>query len=209
MFWNFLTDILKLAPRQIWAVEQQIHYFTEIFSSFSPKKIIASFLAIIELCGVTIFDMPSTPRGPELNLSGYSLVFEDEFEGTALNTDVWEYRGSGPRRGGFNSESQVKVENGNMIMTGEYLTDGEYGEGCYKSYRNSFCHGWGSMPAEWLIRQVCGIEFLDSRTIRFSPDLCGLEWIEAEFPAADGMIRVSLSADKQELSVPDGIIVKR
>lgn len=145
MFWNFLTDILKLAPRQIWAVEQQIHYFTEIFSSFSPKKIIASFLAIIELCGVTIFDMPSTPRGPELNLSGYSLVFEDEFEGTALNTDVWEYRGNGPRRGGFNAESQVKVENGKMIMTGDYQTDGTYGEGWYTGMiklKQRYCKGY-------------------------------------------------------------------
>ena len=88
MFWNFLTDVLKLAPRQIWGVEQQIHYFTEIFTSFSPKKIIASILAIIELFGLTILDYPTTPRGQELDLTGYSLVFEDEFEGTELNTDV-------------------------------------------------------------------------------------------------------------------------
>lgn len=145
MFWNFLTDVLKLAPRQIWGVEQQIYHLTEIFTSFSPKKIIASFLAIIELFGLTILDYPTTPRGQELDLSGYTLVFEDEFNGTQLNTDVWEYRGSGPRRGGFNAESQVRLENGNMIMTGDYQTDGTYGEGWYTGMiklKERYCKGY-------------------------------------------------------------------
>lgn len=145
MFETFLTEVLKLAPRQMWGVEQQLHYLTEIFTSFSPKKIIASILAIIELFGLIILDMPTTPRGEELDLTGYSLVFEDEFEGNALNTDVWEYRGLGARRGGFNASSQVRVENGNMIMTGEYLTDGEYGEGWYTGMiklKERYCKGY-------------------------------------------------------------------
>ncbi len=148
MFETFLTEVLKLAPRQLWGIEQQMYYFTEIFTSFSPKKIIASILAIIELLGLTILDLPTTPRGQELDLTGYSLVFEDDFNGTELDTDVWEYRGSGPRRGGFNGESQVKVENGNMIMTGEYLTDGDYGEGWYTGMiklRERYCKGYFEM----------------------------------------------------------------
>lgn len=145
MFQTFLVEVLKLAPRQLWGVEQQLYYLTEIFSLFSLKKIVASILAIIELCGLTIFDLPTTPRGDALDLSGYSLVFEDEFEGTELNTDVWEYRGSGPRRGGFNAESQVRIEDGNMIMTGEYLTDGTYGEGWYTGMiklKERYCKGY-------------------------------------------------------------------
>ncbi len=131
MFETFLTEVLKLAPRQMWGVEQIAVYFAQIFTSFSPKKIIASFLAIIELFGLVILDKPTTPRGPEIDLNGYSLVFMDEFNGTELNTNVWDYRGSGPRRGGFNAESQVKVGGGKMTITGEYLTDGTYGEGWY------------------------------------------------------------------------------
>ncbi len=145
MFETFLTEVLKLAPRQIWGVEQQLYYLTEIFTSFSPKKIIASLLAIIELFGLTLFDLPTTPRGEALDLNGYSLVFEDEFNGTQLNTDAWEYRGSGPRRGGFNAESQVRLENGNMILSGEYLTDGEYGEGWYTGMvklKERYCKGY-------------------------------------------------------------------
>ncbi len=145
MFEMFLTEVLKLAPRQMWGVEQQIYHLSQIFTSFSLKKIIASFLAIIELCGLTILDYPTTPRGQELDLTGYNIVFEDEFEGDSLNTDVWEYRGSGPRRGGYNAESQVKVENGNLIITGEYLTDGQYGEGWYTGMiklKERYCKGY-------------------------------------------------------------------
>lgn len=145
MFETFLTEVLKLAPRQLWGVEQQWFYLTEIFTSFSLKKIVASFLAIIELCGLTVLDLPTTPRGEALDLTGYSLVFEDEFDGNELNTKVWEYRGSGPRRGGFNAESQVRVENGNMIMTGDYQTDGMYGEGWYTGMiklKERYCKGY-------------------------------------------------------------------
>ncbi len=145
MFKTFLTDVIMLAPRQMWGVEQQIYYLKQIFTSFSPKKIIASILAIIEICGLTILDLPTTPRGQELDLTGYSVVFEDNFNGNQLNTDVWEYRGSGPRRGGYNAESQVRVENGNLIISGEYLTDGAYGEGWYTGMiklRERYCRGY-------------------------------------------------------------------
>lgn len=145
MIEKFLVEVLKLAPRQMWGAEQLGFYLSEIFTSFSPKKIIASVLAVFEMLGLVIFDTPTTPRGPELDLTGYELVFEDEFEGDTLNTDVWEYRGSGPRRGGFNAESQVRVENGNMIMTGEYLTDGTYGEGWYTAMiklKERYCKGY-------------------------------------------------------------------
>lgn len=145
MLQTFLGEILKLAPRQIWGVEQQLYYLGEIFTSFSLKKIIASFLAVIELFGLTVFDLPTTPRGQTLDLSGYSVAFEDDFEGTELNTDVWEYRGSGARRGGFNAESQVRVENGNMILTGDYQTDGTYGEGWYTGMvklKERYCRGY-------------------------------------------------------------------
>ncbi|MBQ9851061.1 MAG: glycoside hydrolase family 16 protein [Clostridia bacterium] len=145
MIEKFLVEVLKLAPRQMWGVEQLGYYLSEIFTSFSPKKIIASVLAVFEMLGLVIFDTPTTPRGAELDLTGYQLVLEDQFEGDSLNTDIWEYRGSGPRRGGFNAESQVRVEDGKMIMTGEYLTDGTYGEGWYTAMiklRKRYCKGY-------------------------------------------------------------------
>ncbi|MBO4797848.1 MAG: family 16 glycosylhydrolase, partial [Candidatus Methanomethylophilaceae archaeon] len=66
-----------------------------------------------------------------LKQQGYEKVFVDEFDGDALNLDVWDYRANGARRGGYNAASQVSVEDGNLVLTGEYRTDGEYGEGWY------------------------------------------------------------------------------
>lgn len=145
MFEKFLTETLKLAPRQMWGVEQMGIHFKKLFSAKSVKAAIACIVAIAECFGLAILDLPTTPRGQELDLSGYALVFEDEFEGNTLNTDVWQYRGSGPRRGGFNAESQVRVEDGNMIITGDYQTDGTYGEGWYTGMvklKERYCKGY-------------------------------------------------------------------
>ena len=145
MLRTFLTEVLKLAPRQMWGVEQQAFYLKEIFTSFDFKRIIAGIVAFFELFGLTILDLPTTPRGEALDLTGYSIVFEDEFDGTELNTDVWQYRSNGARRGGFNAPSQVTIEDGNMIITAEYLENGEYGEGWYAgmvSLRERYCKGY-------------------------------------------------------------------
>ncbi len=107
-----------------------------VISSLTPesidlKKIIAGILVVIELFSSAAFKTSVHPFGQEVDLSEYNLVFSDEFDGSELNTDVWYTRGNGPRRCGYNAASQVKVENGNLVITGEYLTDGEYGEGWY------------------------------------------------------------------------------
>lgn len=145
MFETILTEVFKLAPRQVWGFNQLVAMISELVSSFSMKKLAASLLAMLEMLGLILLDTPTTPRGEELDLSGYSLVFEDEFEGDSLNTDVWEYRSSGARRGGYNAEGQVRVEDGNMIMTAEYLNDGAYGEGWYAgmiSLSERYCKGY-------------------------------------------------------------------
>lgn len=51
---------------------------------------------------------------PEKN--GYQLAWEDNFEGTQLDTTKWQVRGTGPRRIGYNDPSMVKVENGNLLL---------------------------------------------------------------------------------------------
>lgn len=150
MFDKFLTEVLKLAPWQMHGVDLQRKYLKKAFTAGSVKKAIAAILVVFELIGLTVFDNPVRPLGDELDLTGYELVFEDEFEGNALNTDVWDYRGSGPRRGGFNAESQVRVENGNMIMTGDYQTDGTYGEGWYTGMiklKERYCKGYFEIRA--------------------------------------------------------------
>ena len=102
------------APRQIRALKQAV----------------AAILAALELFGVVLFDAAQTPRGPELDLSGYELVFEDEFETETLDLTKWEHRGVGPRSSGFISSEQSFVEDGNLIIRAEHK-NGEFGEGWY------------------------------------------------------------------------------
>ena len=45
------------------------------------KAFFAALLAMLEMLGVVIFDTPQTPRGQHLNLAGYTLVMEDNFDG--------------------------------------------------------------------------------------------------------------------------------
>ena len=144
MLEKFLMEKLNFAYRQLWGFNQLGTYFKQLFS-FSPKKVIAAIVAIAEIFGLIIFDSALTPRGEALDLTGYEIVFEDEFEGTQLDTEVWEYRASGARRGGFNAESQVRVEDGNLIITGDYRTDGTYGAGWYGGMirlREKYCKGY-------------------------------------------------------------------
>ena len=141
-----LFEFLRLAWRQQNAVYRIGEVFSSAFSGgFSVKRIFAGLLAIIEMFGCVLFDYPLTPAGQELSLDGYSLVFEDEFEGGSLDADVWFFRSSGGRRGGYNAPSQIKVENGNLIITAEYLENGESGEGWYAgavSLRQQYCRGY-------------------------------------------------------------------
>ncbi len=43
---------------------------------------------------------------------GYQLVWEDDFDGDKLDPDKWDYRGTGPRRIGYNSPDAVKIHDG-------------------------------------------------------------------------------------------------
>ena len=80
-----------------------------------------------------------------LEAQGYSKVFDDEFDGEELNLDVWETVSNGPRREGYNAPSQVSVEDGKLILRGQYLTDGEFGEGWYGvmlGLKQRYCRGY-------------------------------------------------------------------
>lgn len=48
---------------------------------------------------------------------GYKLFWEDNFDGTALDTNKWEIRGIGPRALGFVSPEAVKVEGGYLKLS--------------------------------------------------------------------------------------------
>ena len=126
-----IADLLGLVVREEWALGKFFEYLGKVFSAGSIKGVIAALTAAAEMLAMLVFGLPTTPRGPELDLADYSLVFYDEFDGDSLDETVWKHRGVGPRRSGFNADNQVEVRDGNLVITGEYLTDGKYGEGWY------------------------------------------------------------------------------
>ncbi len=79
-----------------------------------------------------------------MDLNGYKLVFEDDFNGTELDMNLWEYRGTGKRSCRYMAPEAVRVENGNMIMKYDYH-NGEFGEGWYSGMiklKQQFCKGY-------------------------------------------------------------------
>ena len=134
-----LFEYLHFATRQRLAFLAAVDTLKEITTMKIPfTKIGAAFLAVIELFSAAFWDTPRTPRGPELDLSGYELVFEDEFDGGALDTDVWRCLAAG-------SDEQISFRDGNMVMTGEYKTEGARGEGWYGAdigLNEYYCKGY-------------------------------------------------------------------
>ena len=113
-----IMDFFKLAYRQKAAVYRLRDVFR---GKYWGMKCTAVLLVIAEALGCILLDTPMSVMGGDLNLDGYKLVFEDEFDGDTLNTDVWNYRATGARRGGFNDPSQIEVSNGSLKLTAEYL----------------------------------------------------------------------------------------
>ena len=120
--------------------QSQLDRFSALFDSVFGKgngiKTLTALVMVVFHFFTILIDAPYFPEGQELDLSEYTLVFEDEFEGETLDTEVWNYRATGKRRGGFNSSEQVRLENGNMILTGQYREDGEFGPGWYAGMVN-------------------------------------------------------------------------
>lgn len=127
----WLSEKLGLVFREQWALENLFNGIKNLFKSRSLKGFIATVVVIAEMAGMLLFGYPTTPNGEPLDLTGYELVFYDDFEGTELNMDKWTYRRVGADGGGFDSPGQISVSDGNMILTGEYLENGEYGAGWY------------------------------------------------------------------------------
>lgn len=84
---------------------------------------------ILLLIGVALSLMPGwlfaqrPPQGPLSQTQytpaklGYELVWEDDFDGKALDPAKWEVRGVGPRNLGFVSAEAVKVEDGYLKLS--------------------------------------------------------------------------------------------
>jgi alpha-L-rhamnosidase len=89
-----------------------------------------------------------------------------------------------------------------IVPEGKKDIHGDYGAYCYLGFRHSFCHGWASGPTSWLTEHVLGISVVEPgcKTIKISPHLGDLQWVEGTFPTPAGVLWVR--HEKQ----PDGKI---
>lgn len=97
------------------------------------KKLLATFavttlLVILAVSAVSCVYQPDADKVIDIDALG-EPIFADEFD--TFDTDTWWSGDDGARRGGYWDIGQVKVEDGNMIITTEYLEDGTFGPGWY------------------------------------------------------------------------------
>ena len=76
---------------------------------------------------------------------GYETVFDDPFDGDELDWNVWKTYSDGPSACGYLSKSQVTVRDGSLVLSGDWLEDGEYGAGWYSGgigIIQRYCRGY-------------------------------------------------------------------
>jgi beta-glucanase (GH16 family) len=71
--------------------------------------------AVIFLCANAV---GAAAERETIPVKGYELVWSDEFNGTALDMDKWDYRALGPRKGGVNVKDTVALDGkGHLVLT--------------------------------------------------------------------------------------------
>ncbi|MBR3767289.1 MAG: glycoside hydrolase family 16 protein [Clostridia bacterium] len=142
---DFISNTLGLVFREQWALTNAVEGLKSLLTGGGARGLCATFLMIFQMFNMLLTGASVDAWGEELDLTGYELVFEDEFDGETLDMDVWRARGDGGSRGGYSSINQVSVKDGNLIMKGDYQEDGVYGTGWYGAsiaLREHYCRGY-------------------------------------------------------------------
>lgn len=101
------------------------------FTGLLTNIVVGIVSAILLIFNTAPIDKSQPQYNPAAD-SDYTLVFEDNFDGNALNGFFWaETPGEYIRKGGFWSMNQVSVSDGNLHIRTEYKENGEYGSGWY------------------------------------------------------------------------------
>ena len=83
------------------------------------------------------------------------------------------------------------------------------GEGCFRSFRHSLCHGWAALPAVWLQRHILGVTLLDASRVSIAPQLCGLTWARGTAYTPYGPVKIEATPGHFNYSAPPEIQVKQ
>jgi len=109
-----------------------------VLSASGFKRVAAFFVVLFQLCGALLFDWPTTPDGPPIDMSKFKLVWQDEFDQGELDKNIWSghyiWQAEGYQRDtSWWDMDHVKVEGGNLVITAEYKDEGPSATGYYAS----------------------------------------------------------------------------
>ncbi len=151
-----------------WALSNNTTYGKDKKMTRMTRHVIACGLAVAFCCILELTGSSARAAPP----AGYSLTWSDEFSGTALNWDNWQYKFQGTYRDGYNSASAVSVADGNMTIT--TYTDNDVHYTAWIATENKFqqCFGYyearikfndspGMWSAFWLLANTVGDEPFD------------------------------------------------
>lgn len=100
------------------------------------------------------------------------------------------------------------VDRGLQTCLEEWYENGSWRSGDFAGFMRTHSHAWSAGPAEFLTRDLIGLEILEPgcRVVRLAPR-AGLDY-EVVYPTPPGPIRVSRKGGKVECRVPKGVRLK-
>ena len=86
----------------------------------------------------------------------------------------------------------------------------DFGRYCYTGLRHSLCHCWSSGIVAFAFEKIVGVRILETgfKRIKITPNLCGLQNLEAKFACPQGVIFVRVKDGKTYVEAPDGVQVE-
>ena len=117
------------------AEESSVKQSIEEFLSEENNKVIfdkmVNVLIDIVHTLITAYRYPWKAKGNSVDMSKFTMTFDEEFDEDTLNTDIWWNYADGIRKGGYWDPAQSFVKDGNLIIRTEYKENGTYGPGYY------------------------------------------------------------------------------
>jgi len=101
------------------------------------------------------------------------------------------------------------VENGAQSTYEEWGINGSWRSGDYKGFLRSLSHAWSAHPAEFLMRNLIGLEILKPgcREVKLDPKKTDFDY-RVTFPTPHGPLEVNWENGELDLSGPEGINIQ-
>jgi beta-glucanase (GH16 family) len=91
------------------------------------KIILKSIITVLMLISAVLpeaFSLGKLPKGKEINLNDFELVWSDEFEGNSLDRSKWTpIWWETERKGGYWHEDMLSVKDGNLVIKSQYFDE--------------------------------------------------------------------------------------